>query len=56
MNNHEKSTETKKVKCEVCLKEIPQSEAKVAEASDYFLYFCGLDCYENWHDKSETKE
>lgn len=36
------------VTCEVCLKEVPRSEAKSEEAGDYFLYFCGLDCYEKW--------
>jgi len=36
------------VACEVCLKEVPKSEAAVAEAADYFLYFCGLDCFQKW--------
>lgn len=56
MNHHEEPIETKKVQCEVCLKEIPKSEAKVAEASDYVMYFCGLDCYENWQEESESKD
>ena len=43
MSEHEKSTEIEKVPCEICLKEIPQSEAEIAEASDYVLYFCGLE-------------
>lgn len=33
------------VTCEVCLKTIPKSLAHTKEAEDYFLYFCGLDCY-----------
>jgi len=36
------------VECEVCLKEIPQSEAGIVEANDYVMYFCGLDCYRQW--------
>jgi len=36
------------VACEVCIKEIPVSEAKSDEAADYVRYFCGLDCYEAW--------
>lgn len=36
------------VPCEICLKEIPVSEARIAEAADYVAYFCGLDCYEQW--------
>lgn len=37
-----------RVPCEVCLKEVPGSEALVAEVEDYVAYFCGLDCYEKW--------
>ena len=44
------------VQCGVCLKEIPASEAKNAEASDYVAHFCGLDCYEKWLDKAEQEE
>jgi len=36
------------VPCEVCMKEIPKSAALSAEDRDYVLYFCGLDCYEEW--------
>jgi len=36
------------VACDVCLKEIPRSEAKVEETNDYVAYFCGLPCYEKW--------
>jgi len=32
----------------MCLKEVPVSEATVPEATDYVVYFCGLDCYERW--------
>ena len=40
------------VACDVCLKEIPRSEAKVEEASDYVAYFCGLPCFEKWQQES----
>ncbi len=39
------------VPCEVCLKEIPKSEAQSAEVRDYVVYFCGLKCYEEWADE-----
>jgi len=42
-----------KVNCEICLKEIPPSEANSAEAQDYLLYFCGLECYAEWQKRSE---
>lgn len=41
-----------KVSCKICLKEIPKSEAKSAEATDYVLYFCGLECYAKWKTES----
>lgn len=44
------------VRCEICLKEIPTSEAHCAEAKDYVLYFCGLDCYREWSAKSGERE
>jgi hypothetical protein len=36
------------VACEVCLREVPRSEAVVPEAADYVAYFCGLRCFEQW--------
>ena len=48
MTTNDKSAEPRQVSCEVCLKEIPISEATVAEATDYFVHFCGLHCYEHW--------
>lgn len=42
------------VSCEVCMKEIPRSEAKVDEASDYVAYFCGLDCYDKWRHENKN--
>ena len=36
------------VACDVCLREVPRSEAIVPEAADYVAYFCGLACFERW--------
>lgn len=47
------STDANKVSCDVCLKEIPKSEAKVEEAADYVAYFCGLECYDKWHKEND---
>lgn len=44
------------VSCETCLKEIPTSAAKSDEASEYFHYFCGLDCYQQWQEKNKQEE
>lgn len=43
------------VPCEVCLKEIPRSEAVNAEAEDYVVHFCGLDCYRAWAANAENR-
>jgi hypothetical protein len=42
------SPDVEHVACEMCLKEVPRSEAAVPEATDYVVYFCGLDCYQEW--------
>lgn len=58
MNENWKSDEDVLVACEVCLSEIPASEAKNCEAVDYFIHFCGLECYEIWRAReveTETK-
>jgi len=48
MATHDKSTEVEQVACDVCLKEVPLTEATVPEALDYVAHFCGLECYEQW--------
>lgn len=58
MTAHDKPVELDSVKCEVCLKEVPVSESTIPEASDYFVHFCGLECYEKWRmqgDKSKVQ-
>ena len=42
------------VSCEICRSEIPVSEANIAEAVDYVVHFCGVECYEEWK-KEEPK-
>jgi Domain of unknown function (DUF3330) len=43
--------------CEVCLREVPKSEAAVPGAVDYFVYFCGPACYDKWaHDKPPVEQ
>ena len=48
MKEPHEELEHEPISCEVCLKEIPASEAKSAEAEDYVAFFCGLECYEQW--------
>ncbi len=49
-----KPTDPSLVPCEVCLKEVPVSEATIPEATDYFVHFCGLECYEKWKNQSKA--
>jgi hypothetical protein len=57
MAEQDKPTTDENVPCEICLKEIPVSEAEVDDAADYVRYFCGLDCYAKWKDqKHKHKE
>lgn len=45
------------IACEVCLKEVPASDAESSETADYVAHFCGLECYEQWHKKkAETDQ
>lgn len=41
-----------KVNCSTCGKEVPRAEAKSAEAQDYMMYFCGMDCFRHWQKES----
>ena len=56
MNENEKPTEIEKVPCEICLKEIPISEAKSEEATGYVLHFCGLECYTKWKEQNNKEK
>lgn len=56
MTEQKNQLDPEQVTCEVCLKEIPLSEAKSEEASDYFIYYCSLDCYAKWKEKEKNKE
>lgn len=49
-------TQVELIDCSVCLKEVPISEARSEEATDYVLHFCGLECYTKWKDQDEQEE
>jgi YHS domain-containing protein len=44
------------VSCSICHREVPHAETLSAEGQDYFLYFCGTDCYEQWQHSTEGEE
>lgn len=43
------------VACGICLREVPESEARNGEATDYVIHFCGLECYAEWRKQSADK-
>jgi hypothetical protein len=47
-------SETETISCEICLKEVPLSEANRFEAEDYVAHFCGLECFSTWKQRSEA--
>lgn len=51
MTSTDKPGEGDHIACEICLKEVPLSEATIPEASDYFVHFCGLDCFQKWQSQ-----
>lgn len=56
MIEQKKLLEPEKVACKVCLKEITVSEAKSEEATDYVVYYCSLDCYDQWKSQKEKPD
>jgi hypothetical protein len=52
MTTADKPIDVERVASEICFREVPVSEATVPEATDYVVYFCGLDCYELWKRQS----
>ena len=56
MSQIKEGSDRKTVPCAQCRKEVPVSEAKVAEAADYIMYFCGLECYAKWAEREEGPE
>ena len=55
MDEKSKPIDIEMVACNVCLKEIPLSEAKSTEASDYVVHYCSLDCFEKWKAQNSKK-
>lgn len=56
MTEQKRPIEPETVSCEVCFKEIPISEAKSVKATDYIMYYCGLDCYDKWSKQKVKPE
>lgn len=44
----ETRTEPDQLSCDICMEEIPTSEAGNSEASDYVIYYFGIECFGTW--------
>ena len=53
MTAPDKPLETTTVACDICLKEIPASQARNEEVLDYVVHFCGLECYATWKGQAK---
>ena len=53
MNDTSQHQKVDFVECEICLEEIPISEAKSEEASDYVAHYFGLECYAIWKSQPQ---
>lgn len=53
MTTSVKLVEVELIECEICLREVPITEATSPEATDYVVYFCGLECYDKWMNQDE---
>jgi hypothetical protein len=56
MTEVKNTPQDEKVACEICLKEVPISEAKSEEATGYVLHFCGLECYTKWKEQNNKEK
>ena len=55
MSEDKQPRQDEKVECKVCMKEVPLSEARSEEATDYVVHFCGLECYSKWKQQNQQQ-
>jgi hypothetical protein len=54
MIENKKPVDIEQIACEICMREVPKSEATTPEATDYVVHFCGLSCYEEWQKQNSS--
>jgi hypothetical protein len=55
MANNDKPVDSEIISCEICMKEVPLSDAITPETHDYVAHFCGLACYAQWKAQDGKK-
>ncbi len=48
METSKNPADSDSLSCEVCMKVMSTADEITPEATDYYLHFCGLDCYAQW--------
>lgn len=48
MGGDDRRPEAPMVSCEICRRQVPREQARHAEVDEYVLYFCGIECYDEW--------
>jgi hypothetical protein len=56
VNESAKLIDRVRVACDVCLKEVPYTDAQHDEGGDYVMHFCGLECYKTWREQNEEDQ
>ena len=56
MPEEKQTSKDETIKCDVCMKEVPASEAESEEATDYVVHFCGLECYSRWKEQNQQQD
>ena len=46
----ETRTDPDRLSCDICMKEIPVSEAGNSEATDYVIHYFSIECYRTWSE------
>lgn len=55
MGTSKKPADGEQLTCEVCMTSMAAADAITPEATDYYLHFCGLDCYGKWKSRIGNK-
>jgi hypothetical protein len=56
MEKQEYAVTIQHLSCQVCLSEVPLSEAGSEEATDYLIFYFGLDCFDKWRHLADGDE
>jgi hypothetical protein len=56
MNTVKQQVVDELISCEICFREVPVSEAKNEEGTEYVMHYFGLECYSKWKRQREEDD